>query len=197
MKNKKLFIIIAIVIVAAIILPLLFALFILSIPTIFLSIYAYLQPAPPKPEIIYGEFPFELVYSIDGEIITIQDTYVCEYDGWDVHSGSLSKVRAWDGYIKSTGADELILLEDGNLKFACSLGSPEYYMSDPSKPTKEYTPHIYYIEDPNDFGGRSSGTLDIEPLLEKYKIKLISWKFSDPIENSFERKGLFSVFNKK
>ncbi len=139
----------------------------------------------PTPQIKEGEFPFEIVYEIDGETITINDIYVCQFDGFDRNEG-VGKHRKWKGYIKSSGEEELILLEDGDLKLACSVGYPEYYMSDPSKPNpEEYTPSIYYIK-PNEFGGTSSGMIDIEPLLEQYKIKLISWRLSEPIQNSFE-----------
>ena len=138
----------------------------------------------PEPQIKEGEFPFEMVYEIDGETITVNDIYVCEFDGFDWNKG-VGKHRKWKGYIKSSGTEVLILLEDGDLKFAVSVGSPEYYMSDPTCPYSENTPSIFYIE-PNEFGGITSGVLDIEPLLEQYKLKLISWKFSEPIENSFE-----------
>ena len=135
----------------------------------------------PAPQITKGEFPFEITYEIDGEIITVSDVYICEFDGFDWNEG-VGKYRKWKGYIKSSGAEELILLEDGDLKFAVSIGSPEYYMGDPSCPYSENTPSVYYIK-PNELGGTSLG---IESLLEQYKIKLISWAFSEPIENSFE-----------
>lgn len=138
----------------------------------------------PEPQIKEGEFPFEIVYEIDGEIITVNDVYVCEFGGLDWNEG-VGKYRKWKGYIKSSGAEELILLEDGDLKFAVSVGSPEYYMNDPICQWSENTPSIYYIK-PNEFGGTTSGASDIEPLLEQYKLKLISWNFSDPIQNSFE-----------
>ena len=138
----------------------------------------------PEPQIKEGEFPFEMVYEIAGETITVNDIYVCEFDGFDWNTG-VGKHRKWKGYIKSSGTEVLILLEDGDLKFAVSVGSPEYYMSDPTCPYSENTPSIFYIE-PNEFGGITSSVMDIEPLLEQYKLKLISWKFSEPIENSFE-----------
>ena len=139
----------------------------------------------PEPEIKEGEFPFEIVYEKDGEIVTVNDVYVCEFDGFDWNEG-VGKHRKWKGYIKSSGAKELILLEDGDLKLAVSVGFPEYYMSDQSiTQIKDLTPAIYYIK-PNELGGTSSGMLDIEPLLEQYKIQLVSWNFSEPIQNSFE-----------
>ena len=138
----------------------------------------------PEPQIKEGEFPFEIVYEIDGEIITVNDVYVCEFGGFDWNEG-VGKYRKWKGYIKSSGAEELILLEDGDLKFAVSIGSPEYYMGDPTCSYFENEPSIFYIK-PNEFGGTTVGLSDIESLLERYKLKLVSWTFSEPIENSFE-----------
>jgi len=138
-----------------------------------------------EPQIKEGEFPFEVVYEIDGKTVTVNDVYICEFDGFDWNEG-VGKHRKWKGYIKSSGAKELILLEDGDLKLAVSVGLPEYYMSDQAiTQIKELTPSIYYIK-PNELGGTSSGVLDIEPLLEQYKLKLVSWNFSQPIQNSFE-----------
>ena len=144
-----------------------------------------LSPNPPKPEVTYAEFPFEIVYELDGTEITVNDVYVCEFDGFSWNEG-VGKHRQWKGYLKSSGEEDLILLEDGNLKLACSLGGPLYYMGEPSMSMDEYTPYIFYIIHPDEFGGTTSGVGDIEPLLEQYKIKLVSWKLSDPIENSFE-----------
>ena len=59
-------------------------------------------PNPPEPEVTYGEFPFEIVYEIDGEIFTINDVYVCEYRGIALSEAS-GKCRSWKGYIKSSG----------------------------------------------------------------------------------------------
>lgn len=142
-----------------------------------------LSPNPPKPEITYAEFPFEVVYEIDGETITINDVYVCEFDGFGWNEG-VGKHRKWKGYIKSSGEEELLLLKDGDLKFAISVGSPKYYMSDPDCAYSENTPSIYYIK--REFGGIAYGVLGIEPMLEQYKLKLVSWEFSKPIKNSFE-----------
>ena len=82
-------------------------------------------------------------------------------------------------------AEEFILFEDGDLKFAVNVGAPEYYMNDPSCQWTENNPSIYYIK-VNEYGGVSSGSFNIEQMLEQYNLKLISWKFSSPIENSFE-----------
>ncbi len=182
-KLKPLVIIILVVIIVLSPIIVIFALNMFAWSSIFIG--GWLSPNPPEPEITYAEFPFEIVYEIDGKTVTVNDAYVCEFDGFGWNEG-VGKHREWKGYIKSSGAKELVLLEDGDLKFAVSVGFPEYYMSDQSvTQIKELTPSIYYIK-PNEYGGVSSGIIDIEPLLEQYKLKLTSFKFSEPIENSFE-----------
>ena len=143
------------------------------------------NPNPSKPEVTYGEFPFEIVYELDGETVTINDVYICEYDGTGANEG-VGKHRTWKGYFKSTGDETFVLLQDGNTTLACAVGYPEYYMSDPDTPSKEYVPYIYYIISPDKLGGTTSGVSDIEQLLEQYKLKLVSWEISEPIQNSFE-----------
>ena len=139
----------------------------------------------PAPEITKAEFPFEIVYEIDGEIKVIDDVFVCEYEGIEWNEGH-GRYRQWKGYVKSSGKDHVVLLEDGNLKFACKVGTAAYYMGDPSMANAgEYAPSIYYIRT-FESGGVSSGVAGIEPLLEEYKLKLISWKLSRPIENYFK-----------
>ena len=149
----------------------------------FITTYIF-EPTPSKPEITYGEFPFEIVYELDGETITINDIYVCEYEG--IRIGYLEKYRSWKGYFKSTGEDQIVLLQDGNLKFCSFVGDPNYYMSDPTMQEQKYVPYIFYEIYPNDSGGKSSGTLDIDQMLEEYKLKLVSWNLSEPIQNNFK-----------
>ena len=139
----------------------------------------------PAPKITKGEFPFELVYEKDGEVITANDVYVCEYEGikWNENFGNY---RQWKGYAKSTGESYFLFYEEGNTQIVCDIGSPAYYMNDPTAANmSDFVPAIYYRVR-YESGGISSGKLDEETLLEKYDLKLISWKFSEPIENSFE-----------
>lgn len=186
-KRKVLKPLIIIIIIASVIILspiiLIFSLNLFAWGSIFVG--GWLSPNPPKPEITYAEFPFEIVYEMDGELVTVNDVYVCEFDGFGWNEG-VGKHREWKGYFQSTGEDEFVLLQDGNLSLAVSVGYPEYYMSDPTEYDVEKEPYIYYIIDPNELGGTSSGVMDIEPILEQYKIKLVRWNLSEPIQNSFE-----------
>ena len=138
----------------------------------------------PTPSITQAEFPFEIVYRLNGETVVVNDVFVCEFEGVIWNEG-FGRHRQWKGYVKSTGKDHLVLLEDGNLKFACSLGSAAYYMDDPSmEGADEFTPSIYYVRT-YESGGVSSGVAGIEKMLEEYKLELVSWQLSKPIKNSF------------
>ena len=160
-----------------------------------LYLHSFSITDPLEPEIKYAEFPFELVYEINGEIITVNDTYVCEYDGVSVYEGT-QKARQWKGYVKSIGDEDLalVLVQDGNTYLVCTLGSPGYYMKDPDYEYGEPRPQIIYVIKPNDMGGVSSGVAPetLDPLLEKYQLKIISWEFSDPIENEYKAKEIGS-----
>ena len=138
------------------------------------------SPNPAKPSVTYGEFPFEIVYELDGQIMTINDVYVCEYDGIKL-DGFHEKSRKWSGYIKSTGDKKVILFKDENVTFYCYVGYPEYYMSDPP-PREEYTPHIDCVR--NDT--KSTWEIDVDRYLAQYKLRLISVTLSEPIQNSFD-----------
>ena len=59
----------------------------------------FLEP-PDKPEVTYGEFPFTLIYEIDGETIIIEDTLVIRYKGVGSNKG-IGKYNEWDRYLKS------------------------------------------------------------------------------------------------
>ena len=139
----------------------------------------------PTPAITQAEFPFEIVYEKNGEIITASDVYVCEFEGieWNENVG---KHRQWKGYVKSTGESTLVLHTEGGIKVTCSLGTAAYYMSDPLAATiEEVTPTVQRVQT-FESGGVSSMSLTDEQLWEQYGIRLITWAFSAPIENTYE-----------
>lgn len=187
---KKVLIIISIVIVIAVILIGILYLFVLS-GAIFMF-----NSNPPAPEVTYGEFPFRLTYEIDGKIKVIEDTIICEFDGFK-NMGSAGNYRVWKTYLKS-GNEKLTLLdlrplEETNefgqtmLEMFFSYGSGEYYMGDEQR--YNHKPEIrdyveYEYQNADGTTGGSSYKADVA--YEKYGIRLISWESSPPIENKFE-----------
>ena len=184
--KKTILIIICVILAITILATIAFAVMSAS-PLIVVELYMLFLPNPPRPEVKYAEFPFELVYEVEGEIISVKDFYVCKFTGFEANAGSMQKHRKWDGYVKSTGEDYIIIIQDGDLIIKCFVGDAGYYMGDP-----EYA-DWYTDEYPNepDIHIDRINALDIFTeedeleIMDKYKIKIISWKFSDPIENSF------------
>lgn len=127
----------------------------------------------PKPQITYGEFSVELTYTVDNQTIETVDIYVCEYAGYT----EAINLRRWDGYMKSTKKVGFVLYDEKDTKIFCKIGDPSYYMGD----SKE-APYPIIIKDT----GALSGMITQEELFEDYGIKLVEWKTSPPIKNSFE-----------
>ncbi len=139
---------------------------------------------PPMPEITYAEFPFEIVCEIDGKDVTVKDVYVCEYDGIGANEG-VGKYIKWKGYVKGTGEDSVFIIKSGNKKIYCSIGPPEYYMDDTDCHITSVYPVFCIVGPTENFIGSTENRLLDEQELSELGIKLISYKLSDPIENSF------------
>lgn len=172
----KIILIIIIVIVIIIMIPIL--------PWLLLAGAMVLSPNPKKPEVKSGEFPVELTYRLGDETYTVNDIYVCEYDGIGMNEG-VGKYRKWKGYIKSTGEEGILLTKDEtrNIYVYCYVGNAEYYMNDEKTPTdKDIVPNVCEVVKERfvTYHGMSK-----EELLSRYNIEIVSWKLSEPIKNSF------------
>ena len=67
------------------------------------------RPDPPTPEITSAEFPFKLVYTIDGEEVIYEDVITCTYDGFNNDASRNYKYRVWS---KKYGKSKYILLRE-------------------------------------------------------------------------------------
>jgi len=163
--------------------------FILNLPWALIYLDMYAAPNPSKPEIIYAEFPFKLEYELAGELFVVEDTLICEFDGFGV-GGSEGKFRRWKAYYLS-GNDRVILVKTEELEvFFSPNSSPTnafVFMGDIEKYDRmtELFPNALYKKD---FYNQKENAYIItaEEMWEKYKIRLISWEIADPIENTFK-----------
>ena len=162
-------------------------------------IYRYIEraiPEPTKPEITYGEFDFKLTYEVDGKTKTIEDTIICEFDGFE-WLGESGKYRKWKSKLKS-GNDEIVLLdlrdkneinEYGNtmLELIFYWGNAEFYMGDEitymTRRAQNLTEINYRFQAANGRIGSSAYGADVA--LERYGIRLIKWECDEPIKNTF------------
>lgn len=137
---------------------------------------------PPKPEVTSGEFPFKLVYEINGETVTVEESYSFEYVGakWNWNAGWSNE---WDACIGNTGEEAVVMTQNGNTKIYASVGNVKYYLGGYEEP--DYDPLAFYEYTAN---GRATSffRLSEDELWEQYKIKIVSWEHSEPIENTFE-----------
>ncbi|AOT71444.1 hypothetical protein [Geosporobacter ferrireducens] len=116
-----------------------------TLPWAILFVGLNMSPNPPKPTITHGEFPFHLVYEVDGKQYTIDDTIICDYAGtgmneargkhikWEERLASGNKIskfnfsfteddqygiKLFDGIIQGQGSTTII----------CDVGNPQYYL---------------------------------------------------------------------
>ena len=144
----------------------------------------------PKPEIKEGEFDFALTYELDGETKKIEGIYVCKFEGT---SRAIDGVgRNWKGYIKDhsdTTDYEIKTTDEGVIKVDLDICA-DFFMSDPnyqnmkSSDDPKPEPYVYItsgddsIEDPADEVTFS--------LYEGDDVKIISFEYDEPIENTYK-----------
>jgi hypothetical protein len=154
-----------------------------------------LLPNPSKPEITHGEFPFRLVYLVNGETKVIEDTLICDYDGIGMNEGT-GKYRQWKERLASGNQKVLLLNLDGAIgttfpnrkileqEIYYDPGSGGYYMGESSEGFTPNFPNASINEEYQD-GTNVDGIILASELLNNYKIKLISWDIAKPITNNF------------
>ena len=146
-------------------------------------------PAPEVPDIKYAEFPFEIVYSIDGETFEFNDVYVCKYKGIDLDYTD-SKILVWNTYLKHSDTEHVELMPYNSSGSLCLyLGSPEYYMMGSFPGYGEHVPGEYIHHSLN----HKREEISFEEAKEEYGLEIISTKFSEPIENKLEYRTIDKI----
>lgn len=159
-----------------------------SLPWILIGLGITLSPNPTTPKITHGEFPLHLVYEADGKQYAIDDTIICDYAGMDADEGR-GKYIKWEERLSSGNeitrfsfsedyqyGIELfdgVIKDQGSTAIICDIGNPEYYLG--YKKYVDYSPGRVSISSPI-----ANGIISEDELWNKYKIKIIEEKFSDP-----------------
>lgn len=198
------------VITVSVILILVLGAFILTFPWWLLAIGLWASPAPPKPEITYGEFDFKLVYEIDGEVRTIEDTIICEFDGFHIDEGR-GKTRRWKEDFENRqnnelyawrveqmdnpdfneykggrepDYDQIVLKNIDHYKILLKVADAEYFLGEPEyKRTSPIEPDIRVYDKNTCYYVTPE---QIDEFLAKHDFKIISWYCDEPIENTFQ-----------
>lgn len=73
-----------------------------------------IAPPPPSPKIKHGKFPITLEYEINGQKRTVNDTFICNFDGYGSNAANLS-FRKWRSYPAYHGS-KITLYKDRDIE---------------------------------------------------------------------------------
>lgn len=156
------------------------------------------------PQITTGEFPFTVEYEMNGNHYSINDTVVCYFDGYDLSNNfSFINDRVWGQRLESGEEEKRVLIEfepytesvltagrkNVESRVILNYGFGGYYMGDTDFDIKHEAPCIDYVEEYkiSEKSSESIVTKMSRKQLQKYfGIKITKFKFSEPIENTFE-----------
>ena len=146
----------------------------------------------PRPEVKKAEFDFSVTYELNEETKILSGVFVCEYNGtsWSLDGGNS---RAWKGYFEGREGEigyeiPIGTTDDGGTILVAFDFYPAYFMGDPSA-TYLDPPQIYLtITYPMEGVDGLTIISDEEAIAETYGVKIISYEYDAPIENTF---GLF------
>ena len=161
----------------------------LFLPTIILAVailatvvYSVISSIAFKPTVTEGEFPFSITYELDGETVTIRDVYKARYVKNVGYADT--KGRMYVGEIGDMGEGNTVytLKNDDNTRVELwTHFFPDYLMGDAEYDyfdDEAFEPRIYYYD------SEETEYYD-EETLSAQGVKLISFEYPEPIENSF------------
>ena len=146
------------------------------------------------PEIKEGRFEFSVTYEINGEEKTYSGVYVCKYDG--AYKTLAGEGCYWKGYIENSEENGVIPIqtnEDGIIYIDLYF-VPEYFMGDPDAILFDVPAPALYMVYHSDNPDEESYETNEEVLAASYGVRIISYKYADPIENTFKKKFTFVDF---
>ena len=166
MKNKKLS----------------FPAIILAVAVLAIAVYSVISGIAQKPTVTEGEFPFSITYELDGKTVTINEVYKARYVRNEGYADS--KSRVYVGEIGNMGEDNTIYTLKKNASGRIELWThfyADYMMGDSEYDyfgDEAFEPRIYYYDsEENEYYE--------EETLSAQGVKLISFEYPTPIENTF------------
>ena len=154
----------------------------------------------PDPTVKEGRFNFSVTYEVDGEVVTVSGAYVCEFeeagwllDGWYVHwneyiedSELANRLEQTRGYLLLKTIDDGEIYLDLNLSAKQFMGDPYFDNNYDTDEPIAVTPRLFidYSEAKYDEIGESYSE-DVA-VLESYGVKVISYEYDAPIENTYK-----------
>ena len=154
---------------------------ILAVAILVTAVFSIISSIAKKPAVTEGEFPFSITYEVDGEIKTISDVYQARYIRNDGYADT--KTRVYEGVLKSSGENDTVYTLKKGQNTRVELWThfyADYLMGDPEGDyfdDEPFAPIIYYYD------ADEIEYFDEETLAAQ-GVKLISYEYPTPIENS-------------
>ena len=147
-----------------------------------MAVYCLISSIAKKPTITQMDFPFSITYELNGEIVTIEDVYTARFTG----NGSYvdPTARRYEAYVQSApefSGSSYILSEgpEGSISLHTNF-QPDYMLGD-----SEYDYYSLYPFEPRlSFYDPELGDFEDEETLMEKGVRLISWEYPEPVENS-------------
>ena len=162
--------------------------------TMFATLFSGCMAKVSVPEVKEGRFNFSVTCEINGEGKTYSGVYVCKYDG--AYKTLVGEGIDWEGYVEDSedrGVIPIQTNEDGVIYIDLYF-VPEYFMGDPDAICYDIPAPALYMVYHYDNPDEVSYETDEEIIATNYGVKLISYKYADPIENTFKEKFTFVDF---
>lgn len=153
----------------------------------------------PVPAVKEGRFNFSVTYVADGEEETVSSVFVCRFV--KVVRALDGGYREWDRYIEDSALSDrlastrgyllLKTVDDGEIFLDLNL-SAKYFMADPNYwagdgvDTSEIRPRLFIEYTSEKYEEIGESYSDDAVVLEGYGVKLISFEYDEPIENSYK-----------
>lgn len=146
----------------------------------------------PKPTIKEGRFNFSVTYEHWGETKTLSGVFVCNYAGRSFTLEGGDFTRSWEGHIEGIEhAEEIynsaVLIcttDDGGEIFLDFSLSAAHMMGEPYLADTVIEPR-FFCEYPNEDRTTSESGANSQEIEELYGLKIVEYKYDEPIENSF------------
>ena len=146
----------------------------------------------PKPTIKEGRFNFSVTYERWGETKTLSGVFVCNYAGRSFTLDGGGFTRSWEGHIEGIEhAEEIynsaVLIcttDDGGEIFLDFSLSAAHMMGEPYLADTVIEPRFFHEYSNEDRTSSESGA-DSQEIEELYGLKIVEYKYDEPIKNSF------------
>ena len=144
--------------------------------------YSVISSIAKKPTVTEGRFPFSITYECNGETVTIKDVYTARYIGNDGYADTKTRMYVGQAGDKEDGGVVYTLQKDADTRIELLTNFyADYLMGDPQYDyfdEEAFKPEIYYYD-------AEEQEYSDEETLSAHGVKLVSFEYPTPIENSF------------